>query len=156
MAATVKHLLIILALVAIGGAQLFGVSRGYWCDCPGGQIETASSECIADECHPGGAHADGCQPGDDDSSCQQRESGHSTPGHKHTHKELRAGVKFQPPVGATLTVPVWVDVGDEWLQTLTWIAEQLAPERNLCCVQEDLRSPPSMWIAVVHATVLLV
>ncbi len=74
-----RCLTVLLALVALAGAQVFGLQRGYLCECTGQVIETASTHC---DVSPGGTPA---------------------PCDSHSHHERDGGTQQHTPVKVDLT-----------------------------------------------------
>ena len=48
-----KHFLVLLAVLAVGSAQVFGIARGMVCDCTGEPVHVESAVCDL-ACHPAG------------------------------------------------------------------------------------------------------
>jgi hypothetical protein len=65
MPAPVKHLLMILAVLAVGVSQVLGINRGYLCDCTGQEVLTDKPSCeeVDVELAPAHPHDDGESPG---------------------------------------------------------------------------------------------
>ncbi|MEN3940148.1 hypothetical protein WJU23_02560 [Prosthecobacter sp. SYSU 5D2] len=96
--------LICLVLLALGWAQVFGMSRGYVCDCTGGV------EIIAfDHCH--GPHGETCH---DEEEPLHHHDDHDTDDDTHEHTPLKESVKakqlaaqmasFPAPILAVLAI----------------------------------------------------
>ncbi|WP_395739891.1 hypothetical protein [Prosthecobacter sp.] len=82
-----QHLLIALALLALAFAQVFGMGRGFLCDCGGVERVT-----FADHCH--GPHSAACHQHEDEAPfpCQGTEDHHDgeegSEGGTHEHQAL--------------------------------------------------------------------
>lgn len=86
--------LIACALLALGWAQVFGLTRGYWCDCAGaGQVS------MFDHCH--GDHGQGCHH--DDSPL------HSHEGHEDDEEDTHEHAPVKVSLDAQVVVSVSVD-----------------------------------------------
>lgn len=103
----------LLAFGLVACSQVFGVVRGYECDCAGPSKPVASSDCVVSECHDGRPHEDGCrseegaddhagvcaddhsrdQPAHDGSPCSGEDGCPPTHSHKHEHREVRETIK---------------------------------------------------------------
>src|SRR5688572_1339192 len=90
-----KDVLVLLAVLAVGAAQVFGIGRGFVCDCSGEPVHVDSAVCDA-ECHPGSDHHD--------------EDGEEGPDHQHNHKEATESIKLVPLAPLTFDLPAAVEV----------------------------------------------
>ncbi|GEP41488.1 hypothetical protein [Brevifollis gellanilyticus] len=91
--------LIGLALLALGWAQVFGIMRGYLCDCSGvAQIS------VFDHCH--GDHGEACHHDDTPAhSCNDgHDHGDQVPCETHDHEPVKEDVKAQVAANAASTV----------------------------------------------------
>ncbi len=88
--------LIALALLALGWAQVFGLTRGYWCDCSGvGHVSAF------DHCH--GDHGRSCHH--DDSPLHSHEDHQEHESETHEHAPIKEALDAQPQV--SLSAPAW-------------------------------------------------
>jgi len=112
MISTIRFLMLTLAILAMGAAQVLGVQAGYLCGCTG-QKSTVET-CHADSCHPMQAHE---HEDDADSPCGCPEENEQTPT-DHDHKHLQAHdtllVTGFPPL-AQLPAPVLFDLPPAFL-----------------------------------------
>ena len=92
-----KHFLVLLAVLAVGAAQVFGIARGFICECTGEPVHVESASCDA-ECHPDGDHHDD----DEDSDGGPRD--------QHRHKEATESIKLVPLAPLTFDSPAAVEV----------------------------------------------
>ena len=104
-----SRLMIFLAIVAVGMAQVFGMRTGFLCDCTGQR--SSQESCKADECHPGLAHKDAC--GTEaalEALADHDHDSESAPQREQEHREIRETliVTGVPPLLA-LPVVVLVD-----------------------------------------------
>ena len=105
MPSPIKTLLVCLAILAVGIAQVFGMRTGYFCDCTGQR--SVQETCQADDCHPSLAHEDDCGTGVAHSACANHDHGpQSPPADDHKHSEVREAliVTGVPPLLALPTV----------------------------------------------------
>lgn len=78
-----------LALLALGWAQVFGLTRGYWCDCSGiGHVSAF------DHCH--GDHGHDCHH--DESPLHSHEDHDDDKGETHEHAPVKEALNAQPHV----------------------------------------------------------
>ena len=85
-----KMVAVSLAVLALGVAQLLGLSRGYFCECTGNVIAEPVAECESGHCHaPCGS--DEKKPGD---SCP----GHSVAAQKLQAQAVSGAATFPAPV----------------------------------------------------------
>jgi len=138
-----SKLLALLCLTALFGAQVFGVVRGYVCDCTGLMQWTAQDHCHGpdhDNCHrdeaPGHEHREG------DGAGERRD-------HEQVRDEVDSRL-VQPSVDAPSLVPVLIAVfGGEALWTAPVVMRPAWDE-----VPADTGPPPG--VAVARTTVLLI
>lgn len=84
---------IALALLALGWAQVFGLTRGYWCDCSGiGHISAF------DHCH--GHHGKDCHH--DDSPHHSHEDHDEDDGETHEHAPVKESLDAQTHVSVAV------------------------------------------------------
>lgn len=108
----IKHLLPAMALLALVSAQVFGLGRGFVCDCGG--METVT---MADHCH--GPHSADCHEHEEEAPCQRGEEHHEEDSHEHEalSESLRAsvtpGLEFFAPVLAVVSLAL-----EEWQSPL--------------------------------------
>lgn len=87
--------LIAFALLALGWAQVFGLTRGYWCDCSG-----AGHVSMFDHCH--GHHGTSCHH--DEIPLHSHED-HDDGGETHEHAPVKESLDAQTLVLTVLSVP---------------------------------------------------
>ncbi len=121
MSRVLKYLLLTLALLAVGGAQIAGLSRGYLCECTGQVIVTDSPTCADSELTGGQTH----QTGDT----------HQNGGHPHeSFVESLKSVSFTPLI---LTLPPSVEM--DWPET---VIMGLLQARETAGQLAELKPPP--------------
>jgi len=106
----VKSLLTFCAVLATGVTQVFGVARGFACDCPGETRLVSSPVCVASVCHPGYEHDDAQHHHDH----EQEHDGGEHEGTPHEHRlvterptvSTTVVVELAPPVLCELVLPV--------------------------------------------------
>jgi hypothetical protein len=89
------------AVFVLAMGQVLGLHRGYVCACVDEAAWVGSPDCVAEHCHPGAAHGDGCldnhsdsaPPGDSEDVSHGHHGG-GVPGHPHKHIELREWADF--------------------------------------------------------------
>jgi hypothetical protein len=136
------RLLAVLGLMALLGAQVFGLTRGYQCDCTGRVEWTAQ-----DHCH--GPHDAGCH--EDEPLGHIHDEGDG-PGERHEHQEVRddAEARSMPGVTPLNFVPVLLAVFEDerrWTETIV----PKTPSADL-----DVGTGPPPGVAVARTTVLLI
>lgn len=92
--------LIAFALLALGWAQVFGLTRGYWCDCSG-----SGSLSMFDHCH--GEHGVSCHH--DDAPLHSHED-HDEDGGTHEHEPVKENLDAQTLAVSTLSAPAELPV----------------------------------------------
>lgn len=110
MSAASRIIVGLIVFMAIGFAQLVGISRGFWCDCLGAPKLVTAASCLAAECHPD--HDHGCAAiaavhdvsGDRQGSSSGSGCSEHDHDHEHEHHEVRDSLKGAAVVGA-LSVP---------------------------------------------------
>lgn len=124
---------VVLLLASLAGAQLFGVVRGFICECTGASVPVASADCRAETCHPGASH---------DACCQEHE-------HRHQHQEVRETLDATSGTAPVLLpVPLLHVVAILELPAPVW-KETLPPEWRRAV---DTGPPPPL---IVKETVVL-
>lgn len=92
--------LVAFALLALGWAQVFGLTRGYWCDCSGvGHVS------MFDHCH--GHHGTDCHH--DDVPLHSHED-HDDDGETHEHAPVKESLDAQTLAVSPLSVPAELPV----------------------------------------------
>ena len=135
MIAHIKHLLMVLALLAVGGAQILGINRGYLCECTGQPVITDRPSCD-EQLAPGQGH-------DDD---------HDMPGSPHQHQkfvESLKSVSFTPlvlslPPSVEMDWPVTVMLG---VRQASEVAEHRAELRHRPPDDSGGNAPASLLVA---------
>ncbi|TDU71062.1 hypothetical protein EI77_02180 [Prosthecobacter fusiformis] len=124
--ATRRQILTCLALLALGWAQVFGIMRGYVCDC-GGEVEITAY----DHCH--GPHGIACHHDDSPAHHQHDENGEDT----HEHAPLKEPVQAKQLVSQSVSVPLPVlAVMPPWepltvlLASMDAVGRPVPPPRN--------------------------
>ena len=87
MISAVKHLLVALAILAVGTSQMLGIARGYVCLCSAEHLVVDAPDCASAGCH--------------DHDSQDERHDHDTPGAPHEHRQLKQpllGHSFAPLV----------------------------------------------------------
>ena len=137
----VKYLLTLIALLAVGSAQVLGIGKGWLCHCSGEAEFSTSADCAEADCHQdhdaGGGH---------------------TEGHSHEHELLREPLQSTGFVPVVPAPPAMVDlVLPEWLQPLP------VNGRKLADAPDEARPPPEelgtcrhLRVSVAMSMVLLV
>jgi hypothetical protein len=137
------RLFVLLCVTALLGAQVFGMVRGYVCDCTGRMQWTAQ-----DHCH--GPHHGDCHR--DEAPGHEHQEGEGA-GDRRDHEQVRDEVDsrlVQPAVDAPSLVPVLVAVfGGEALWTAPVVRRSASDE-----IPADTGPPPG--VAVARTTVLLI
>lgn len=99
-------LLTALVLLALGWGQVFGMARGYLCDC-GGHVRITQM----DHCHgPHSGHCHDAGEEDDGHSLEDHRAGeeHGDEGSTHEHPVLRESLTASQPQGLHPDLPQWV------------------------------------------------
>ena len=136
------RLLAVLGLLALLSAQVFGLTRGYQCDCTG-QVEWTAQ----DHCH--GPHDAGCH--DDEAPGHAHDEGDGS-GERHEHQEVRddAEARSLPGVIPLNFVPVLLAVFEE---APRWAGSIVA---KTPWADWDVGTGPPPGVAVARTTVLLI
>lgn len=90
----------LIALLAMGWAQTFGLHRGFMCDCGGVELMTQ-----VDHCH--GPHSSACHD-DDDHSLPHDHDDEDESTHEHAAVVDSLLAQFQQDTGAAISAPVKV------------------------------------------------
>lgn len=93
----IKHLLPAMALLALVCAQVFGLGRGFVCDCGG--VETVTLE---EHCH--GPHSAACHEHEAEEPCHGDEDHHE--GDSHEHEALSESLRASVSPGLEFSAPV--------------------------------------------------
>ncbi len=134
---------IALALLALGWAQVFGLTRGYWCDCSGvGHVSAF------DHCH--GDHGESCHH--DDAALHSEKDHDEDEGETHPHAPIKEALDAQLHIA--LCIPSMAASCQEILPLFQLNLEsewQLAPPQ---------RPPPPLqstrpWPGVLSHTIAL-
>ena len=130
-----KHLITLAALFALLGAQVFGLQRGYVCDCSGEAVQTMASAC-ADG-------ADGC--------------GHDHEGQPQEHAPLKVKHEAQgkPASAPQVQAPVLVAIVN-FVQATTLAISQSQALVSVKQAPPDWGAGPPAALLVAECKVLLV
>jgi hypothetical protein len=121
MTAPVKHLLMILAVLAVGASQILGINRGYLCECRGPSVLTDSPSCDPHESPDHEHHDDGDCP----------------PDAPRKHAKVVEGLKSVSFTPLVLSLPPSVEM--DWPETvMLGLREAQARDDH----RAGLRSPP--------------
>lgn len=140
-----QHLIAALALFALLGAQVFGLQRGYLCDCGGEAQQTAY-----EHCH--GPHSSACH--DHESACSAAEEEQPSDTDTHHHPPVTVSLKFSTQKGG-LTAPVMVAAP---LAVCIWdslVSLPVTQQGNRPSTPRDDRSPPEC-LRVARTVVMLI
>jgi len=138
-----KHFLVLLAVLAVGAAQVFGIARGFICECTGEPVHVENASCDA-ECHPDGGHHD-----DDDES----DGGHD----EHKHKEATESIKLVPLAPLTFDLPAAVEVDVSAIIALgVRLSNEEAEHRAELKPPDDTGGSPATGVLVARTVVMLV
>lgn len=95
----IRNLLLLCTAFLVLGWQVFGMSRGFLCDC-GGRVEITA----ADHCH--GPHGDACHESTE-AACQESDH-HGEPGETRQHPPLKEDlISHSVPQKITLPAVIW-------------------------------------------------
>lgn len=131
-----KTAFLLLALLALGWAQVFGLSRGYVCDC-GGAVEIT----MMDHCH--GPHGSHCH------TDTEPVHHHSEPDDTQDHKELKETVVAkQPTTAASFAVPMPVLAVLVVLPVLT-LQDVVVEQMGTRPLPLDFHDPGGTWSHVL-------
>lgn len=102
----------LIAFLAVGWAQTFGLHRGWLCDCGG--VEQITQ---VDHCH--GPHSTACHEEEDHSTPHQHDEGDDGETHQHAVVVDSLVAKQQNDAGLSLAAPVqWVEAVCLWESVL--------------------------------------
>lgn len=110
MHSALKRLLPVLAFVAVGCMQVFGLQRGFVCECGSKPKVTLQDHC--DSLH----HGDGCHEGDEDVPHSKKDHTDDTPSREHS--SYKEDVSANRASGSQLSVPqplLYVITSLEWV-----------------------------------------
>jgi hypothetical protein len=154
MALQLKCLLLRLAVVAVGMAQVVGVHAGYLCGCTGQR--SAQAECEPMLCHPHQVDLNGCASALETEACSE----HDTPEpaqnrHDHSHSEIRETLMVTGvPTALTLPPVVFVELPPVFR---TWDAvASLTSGGGVKRSQPPWDGSPPMPLLVARTMVMLV
>jgi hypothetical protein len=156
----VKHVVLLLAVLSVGAAQVFGIGRGYLCECFGAPVHVSGANCGAAGCHTDAAHDEHGEhhhsddgDGDDDSD---GEGGNGGSG-KHEHRELKESLKLVPftPLALDLPAVIEADLSAVFAGSLQ-LARALEEHRAELKPPDDTGGPPPASVLVARTMVLLV
>lgn len=106
----------LLAFAAMLWAQVFGLHRGFVCDC-GGVAEVTSM----DHCH--GPHSEACHEHEEESPCHHDHDDHGADTHEHAAliERLVAGnvidmVAVPAPLVSVIEMPAWLALESVWFE----------------------------------------
>ena len=137
-----KHLLMILTVLAVGAAQVFGITRGYVCVCSGEPVQVDSSACEAEACHPGHDHDDDCGEG---------------PDHQHHHQKAAIRIQLVPVAPLTYGMPALMELTiSEIFARGALLACELAEHRAELKPPDDTGGNPPASVLVAQTVVMLV
>jgi hypothetical protein len=108
MSRTVRSYIVLFALVALAGAQVFGLQRGFLCECSGESVETSFEYCH----HAQGNMHESCgedHHGNGGSSTVPQDHEHKNQGGTHEHAPLKVTLTAASQgkdTSATVVVPV--------------------------------------------------
>ena len=141
-----KQLLMILAVLAVGTAQVFGIARGFLCECSGQPVQAETAVCEPSQCHPGSGHHDhdhDC-PGDDDPL-------------DHKHKAASESIKLVTPAPVTFDLPIIVESDlSEMIARCVQLSRETAEHKAKLRPPDDTRGSPPAAIMVAETVVMLV
>ncbi len=139
-----KFLLIMLTVFAVGAAQVWGITRGYVCDCSGEPVEVESSVCETAACHPGHDPEDDCGDVPDHQ-------------HQHQHEEATESIQIVPVAPLTYEMPALVEMDSfEIFGRGVLLASGLAEHRAELKPQDDTGWNPPASVLVAQTVVMLV
>lgn len=140
-----RRILPVLAVLAVACAQVFGLGRGYLCDCGGVEKVT-----MADHCH--GPHSEACHEHEEDLPCNSEDDQHYE-GDTHSHTALIESLRASPVSHLQVAAPVPVVIGfimPQWTQ-----AEVSACQPMSAQPQWQVPDRTRAWTHVLaHAVVL--
>ncbi|MBB5031168.1 hypothetical protein [Prosthecobacter vanneervenii] len=109
MSSVLKRALSTLAILLVACAQVFGMDRGFVCDCGGMEKITA-----ADHCH--GPHSAACHDHEAEEPCHEESGGHHD-GDTHEHPALIESLlaSLSPAFSFSAPAPIIMDLAlEEW------------------------------------------
>ncbi|WP_395745528.1 hypothetical protein [Prosthecobacter sp.] len=147
MPSVLKRTLCTLAILLVACAQVFGMGRGFICDCGGFEKITP-----ADHCH--GPHSTACHEHETAEPCYESGDEHHD-GDTHEHQALIESLlaSISPALSYSAPAPIIMDLALE-----EWTAPILLPEAVSAAAALSEHSPPAAqrpWPHVLaHALVL--
>jgi hypothetical protein len=148
----------VVAIFMLAISQVFGLHRGYLCGCLGDGAWADRPECVAERCHPGAAHEDGCldHHGDVASPGNHEDEEPAGSNHSHRHFEVREWDSFAAAGGLVSPPPPASSEANGPCEPLGY--------RSISAMAESLpwlnrgieRSPPPMSVVVARSVVRLV
>ncbi len=137
-----SRLLALLCLTALLGAQVFGLARGYRCDCAGLAVWTAQ-----DHCH--GPHGSDChQDAVSDTGHHENDGAEDRRDHEQVRDEVQSRLSLSIEAPVLVPVPV-VFLGGE----ATWSA-RILPTGLVIAL--DKGTGPPWGVTIARTTVLLI
>lgn len=139
-----KHFLLLLAVLAVGSAQVFGIARGFVCECSGEPVPVESAVCEASHCHPGHEHHDHDCPGEEPE--------------EHQHKEASESILLVTPAPVTLDLPMMVvcDLSEVLARCEQLSREMAEHDAELLRPPDDPGGSPPAALMVARTMVMLV
>ena len=142
-----KHLFAALAILAIGTAQVFGITRGFLCECSGEPVQVESALCEAEQCHPGSGHHD-------------HDHGQDCPGNdhqEHRHEKASESIMLVTPAPVTFDLPMVVECDlSEILARCMQLSREMAEHQAELRPPDDTGGTPLAAIMVARTMVMLV
>ena len=140
-----KQLLMLLAVLAVGTAQVFGISRGFLCECSGEPVPVESADCETAHCHPGSEHHD------HDHDCPGDEP------QEHQHKAASESIKLVTPAPLTFDLPMVVECDlSEMIARCVQLSRETAEHDAALSPPDDTGNGPPAAIMVAETVVMLV
>ncbi len=142
-----KHFLMLLAVLAVGTAQVFGIARGFVCVCSGEPVPVESALCETSHCHPGHEHHD-----HDDHDCPGEEP------EEHHHREVTESILLVTPGPLTFDLPMIVecDLSEVIARCVQLSRENAEHEAELLRPPDDTGDSPPAALMVAKTMVMLV
>lgn len=141
-----KQFLMLLAILALGSAQVFGIARGFVCDCSGEPVPVESALCEASQCHPGTEHHH-----DHDHDC-----GGDDP-QEHQHKVASESIQLVTPVPVTFDLPLIVECDlSSFIARCVQLSCEVAEHDAQLRPPGDTGGSPPAAIMVARTVVMLV
>lgn len=151
-----KYLLMMVTVLAVGAAQVHGLTRGFVCDCSGEPVEVESSICDAAACHPGHDHHNGDHhhgEHQDDDDC----GGENSPEDQHLHPEATESIKLVPATPLILVIPALAEMDfSAVLARAVLLAGELLEHRAELKPPDDTGGNPPASVLVAETVVMLV